>query len=335
MPAMVWRKAIGSKNIALDSQLPYWNAMETPLRSMIGSWLFVSLHFLGHILRLNLVNKNIFCSFLYTTKEVKFVVDLAYVKKRKRKKITILVSSISAVVVAVFVILSFLGRNLGSFIVNLNRSNVSLALSEKSNLEDSTSFLRIADIPTMDTYTYGMIDKDSEVDSEATDYLKGAQRNIKGEVTSLNYLKYTFFITNTGTTSATYDFSLNFLDNEDGSNVDNQAIKDIMRVKLYSNTDSDSHNAAIYANKGKNVKVVDGQETFNEYVSDTNKQLCTNFVDEDTVLKFKYENFKSGEQIRYTVLIWLEGSDPECTGTPASDTKVRLGIDINAYEYQE
>lgn len=335
MPAMVWRKAIGSKNIALDSQLPYWNAMETPLRSMIGSWLFVSLHFLGHILRLNLVNKNIFCSFLYTTKEVKFVVDLAYVKKRKRKKITILVSSISAVVVAVFVILSFLGRNLGSFTVNLNRSNVSLALSEKSNLEDSTSFLRIADIPTMDTYTYGMIDKDSEVDSEATDYLKGAQRNIKGEVTSLNYLKYTFFITNTGTTSATYDFSLNFLDNEDGSNVDNQAIKDIMRVKLYSNTDSDSHNATIYANKGKNVKVVDGQETFNEYVSDTNKQLCTNFVDEDTVLKFKYENFKSGEQIRYTVLIWLEGSDPECTGTPASDTKVRLGIDINAYEYQE
>lgn len=335
MPAMVWRKAIGSKNIALDSQLPYWNAMETPLRSMIGSWLFVSLHFLGHILRLNLVNKNIFCSFLYTTKEVKFVVDLAYVKKRKRKKITILVSSISAVVVAVFVILSFLGRNLGSFTVNLNRSNVSLALSEKSNLEDSTSFLRIADIPTMDTYTYGMIDKDSEVDSEATDYLKGAQRNIKGEVTSLNYLKYTFFITNTGTTSATYDFSLNFLDNEDGSNVDNQAIKDIMRVKLYSNTDSDSHNATIYANKGKNVKVVDGQETFNEYVSDTNKQLCTNFADEDTVLKFKYENFKSGEQIRYTVLIWLEGSDPECTGTPASDTKVRLGIDINAYEYQE
>ena len=89
------------------------------------------------------------------------MVDLAYVKKRKRKKITILVSSISAVVVAVFVILSFLGRNLGSFTVNLNRSNVSLALSEKSNLEDSTSFLRIADIPTMDTYTYGMIDKDS------------------------------------------------------------------------------------------------------------------------------------------------------------------------------
>lgn len=263
------------------------------------------------------------------------MVDLAYVKKRKRKKITILVSSISAVVVAVFVILSFLGRNLGSFTVNLNRSNVSLALSEKSNLEDSTSFLRIADIPTMDTYTYGMIDKDSEVDSEATDYLKGAQRNIKGEVTSLNYLKYTFFITNTGTTLATYDFSLNFLDNEDGSNVDNQAIKDIMRVKLYSNTDSDSHNATIYANKGKNVKVVDGQETFNEYVSDTNKQLCTNFADEDTVLKFKYENFKPGEQIRYTVLIWLEGSDPECTGTPASDTKVRLGIDINAYEYQE
>lgn len=289
---------------------------------------------LGHILRLNLVNKNIFVRFVYYERgEICGWFSLR--QEKKKKKITILVSSISAVVVAVFVILSFLGRNLGSFTVNLNRSNVSLALSEKSNLEDSTSFLRIADIPTMDTYTYGMIDKDSEVDSEATDYLKGAQRNIKGEVTSLNYLKYTFFITNTGTTSATYDFSLNFLDNEDGSNVDNQAIKDIMRVKLYSNTDSDSHNAAIYANKGKNVKVVDGQETFNEYVSDTNKQLCTNFVDEDTVLKFKYENFKSGEQIRYTVLIWLEGSDPECTGTPASDTKVRLGIDINAYEYQE
>lgn len=34
-----------------------------------------------------------------------------------------------------------------------------------------------------------------------------------------------------------FDFSLKFLDNQDGGNVDNTDVKDILRIGLYSNTE--------------------------------------------------------------------------------------------------
>ena len=202
-------------------------------------------------------------------------------------------------------------------------------------MENQTSYLQIGSVPPMDTFTYGMLDDSADIDNEETDYLMGAQYNVKGEVVDLNYLKYTFFLSNVGPTIAMFDFRLKFLDNQDGGNVDNTDVKDILRIGLYSNTEKDEHNVTYYASKGKNINIVDGKETFNEYVSDTNRSLCTNFADDETVLSFRVKNFAPNSQIRYTVLFWLEGSDPDCTGVPKDESKVRLGIEINAYENQE
>ena len=103
----------------------------------------------------------------------------------------------------------------------------------------------------MDTFTYGMLDGSADIDNEETDYLMGAQYNVKDEVVDLNYLKYTFFLSNVGPTIAMFDFSLKFLDNQDGGNVDNTDVKDILRIGLYSNTEKDEHNVTYYARKGK------------------------------------------------------------------------------------
>ena len=39
---------------------------------------------------------------------------------------------------------------------------------------------------------------------------------------------------------------------------------------------------------------------------------CTNFVDNDTVCKYEEKNFLVGNVDRYTIVIWMEGDDPEC-----------------------
>lgn len=104
-------------------------------------------------------------------------------------------------------------------------------------MENQTSYLQIGSVPPMDTFTYGMLDGSADIDNEETDYLMGAQYNVKGEVVDLNYLKYTFFLSNDGPTIAMFDFSLKFLDNQDGGNVDNTDVKDILRIGLYSNTE--------------------------------------------------------------------------------------------------
>ena len=81
--------------------------------------------------------------------------DLEYVKKRKRRRLAALVSLFSSIGVASLVVVSFLGRTVGTFTVSIQNSTVKLALCEKSNFEEPTSYLRIDNIPNKYTeYTY-------------------------------------------------------------------------------------------------------------------------------------------------------------------------------------
>ena len=40
--------------------------------------------------------------------------------------------------------------------------------------------------------------------------------------------------------------------------------------------------------------------------------LCTNFVSDDVVCTYEESNFLVGNVDRYTIVIWMEGDDPEC-----------------------
>lgn len=39
---------------------------------------------------------------------------------------------------------------------------------------------------------------------------------------------------------------------------------------------------------------------------------CTKFVDESTVMTTTTENFEVDQIDKYTIVIWIEGNDPEC-----------------------
>ena len=52
-------------------------------------------------------------------------------------------------------------------------------------MENQTSYLQIGSVPPMDTFTYGMLDGSADIDNEETDYLMGAQYNVKDD-----YSKY-------------------------------------------------------------------------------------------------------------------------------------------------
>ena len=39
---------------------------------------------------------------------------------------------------------------------------------------------------------------------------------------------------------------------------------------------------------------------------------CTKFVDDTTVMTTRCENFKVDDVDKYTIVIWIEGNDPEC-----------------------
>ena len=74
--------------------------------------------------------------------------DLLFVRRRRRRKIAAVVSVISAMGVGSLAIISFLGRTVGTFTVSVQNSTVRLALSEKQDFKNSTSYLRIDELPS-------------------------------------------------------------------------------------------------------------------------------------------------------------------------------------------
>lgn len=272
-----------------------------------------------------------------------FMVELEYVKKRKRRRIVAIVSAVGFAGRTVLGIVSFLGRHTGTFTVSLDSGDVSLAIATKSSFEDKTSYLKIDDnLPTFQESSYLELRRnygDSNIDDEGNDYLYGAVKDGETPV-SLTFFKYTFFIRNTGTKTCRYDRDFNILSDTPYTDSEGNKISlaDTRRVKIYDHSmddeTKDEHDGKIYAKRSATYNKKYG--TFQEYITDDDKSLgvAERFSSADKICHYEQYAFLPGQTRRYTRLVWLEGGDPQSSNyvEPPKDATVKLGVDIKAYE---
>jgi hypothetical protein len=271
------------------------------------------------------------------------MVELEYVKKRKRKKVVAIVSLISSVVVVAFVILAFIGKDLGNFTLEVKGNGAELALSEDSTFATTTSFYTVNKLQTFETYTIKSIPADDILDNEDSSDSLGQKTNSDGEVTALYYFKLTYFIKNVGDDTANYDLKLKLSENTKSYNTDS-SLDEILRVRFYENTaNSSTHNQITYAKATNTVRYdSDGNITDSEcigketdgvcdtYASDTTGET-TPFYDDETVFKRSYKGLKAGDYMRYTIVFWLEGEDPECKAEKPQGATLKLDMSYEAY----
>jgi len=275
------------------------------------------------------------------------MVDLIYVKRRKTRKIVAIATGICSVVVISMSIIAFLGKNVGTFTVNLKTNNVELVLSEKSSFKDTTTYLRVGNIEHMDTFCYKRFKTDytfQEIDREDTSYLDHARRNEEtGEVVAVPYFKYTFFVKNVGLTTAQYTVSLKINENSADPST-RKTLDDVVRVIMIEEGSFDK----VYAKRSpssEHFDPFDGKEphelTDKEYVCSSiindpttkvYERLAEPFIDSASIFTFSRSNFMTGQYKRYTLLLWIEGDDAECTGVTPKEAKLKLGVEIQAYE---
>lgn len=272
------------------------------------------------------------------------MVDLEYVKKRKRRRIVAIVSAVGFAGRTVLGIVSFLGRRTGTFTVSLDSGDVALSLSTKSSFEEKTSYLKIDDnLPTFHEASYPDLRKnygDSKIDNEDQDYLSGARKDEKGNPISLTYFKYTFFVRNTGTKTCRYDRDFNILSDTPYTDSEGNKISlaDTRRVKIYDHSmddeTKDEHDGIVYAKRSATFNKE--YQTFQEYITDDDKSLgvAERFASNDKICSYKQTSFLPGETRRYTRLVWLEGGDPQSSNyvEPPKDATLKLGVEIKAYE---
>jgi hypothetical protein len=174
-------------------------------------------------------------------------------------------------------LLTLLFSRNGTFTVkaqSLTEVNKRIALSETVGFANPTSLLNSNGINEMDNITYDWLPLD-ELD------------NYDGAYNGENYIVYTFFVKNTGKEDLDYQADLFYTKATRG-------IENAARVMIYYNGEP-----TIYA-----APSADGEtEVFPVGLTD--------FYD-DTTVSSDVRSLAVDECDRYTIVIWLEGEDPEC-----------------------
>lgn len=262
------------------------------------------------------------------------MVNLDYVKKRRRKKIANITLIASTLTIIVFVIIAFLGRSVGTFTVGLHQNKAVLTLSEKKDFSSSSSFLRVREVPTLDEYTIrgnSRLNEDELIDNESTDVYFGSEVDGMGNRDRYDFFKHTFYIKNISSIDTTYNFELKILQLKSPQNNATE-LDEVLRVKLYENIEDDEHNYKIFAKKrfGNNEYIWQDPDYNEEHSLD----YAYPFEGDRLITSFN-KDINRDQIIRYTVVFWLEGNDPNSKGEYPLGSGIRLGIDIQAYETKQ
>lgn len=164
----------------------------------------------------------------------------------------------------------------GRFTVNLDRNlsnRKNIFLSEDGKMNSKTRQLSADTIDYMDNISIKWLP--TEIDTEATGAHNGD-----------NYIAYTFYVVNAGKEKVHYWYEVDVDDTV--KNVD-----EAIRIMIYQNG-----TPTVYAKKNKTTK---------------KKEPGTKkFVSKDIAVLEQRKNMKPGTKDRYTIVIWIEGDDPEC-----------------------
>lgn len=273
--------------------------------------------------------------------------DRVFVKKRKRRRIAALVSLISGIGISSLVLVSFLGRFTGTFTVKLANSSVKLSLSDKETFENPTSYLALEKLDLFEENTYTNLPKQEILDNEDTPYNVGSYTNDKGE-SVMRFLKYTFYVKNMGGKTAMYDLKVTLVDRNKATDGSERTLDDTLRIMIYENDVTEStgqayHTTGIFAKESAEYNIdKDGNRTRREFVStypylneeDDEHPLAQSFENSSVVTTYTRGGFLEGQNRRYTLVVWLEGEDPqsEYLRDAPVGASIKLGVEITAYE---
>lgn len=180
----------------------------------------------------------------------------------------------------------------GRFTVSLLPNEYGIQLSDSEDFASPTLNLSAEAVESMNNITKDwLLNKKGELGTDPVYASFADMDKVWGEHNGLNYLAYTFGVRNASSDPldvVTYRAVLN-------TEYAYKGADEAIRVMVFRNGVP-----TIYAKP----RTLDGKlESF---------EADKNFLEDDIVFEDVRADFKVGEVDRYTVVIWLEGEDPEC-----------------------
>lgn len=176
--------------------------------------------------------------------------------------------------VAVLFIAAFAQEKMGNFTINLNR----LELYRKGiSIADNGNFdgatARLVANTVQDATNISIDDIPTDVDS------------VDGGHNGKNYMAYTYYVRNAGKEDLGYIASITLDSCAKGA-------EKAVRIAVYQNGER-----IVYAAPADDGGTEDG---------------CENFLSDKIVCQYENKDFLVGNVDRYTIVIWMEGDDPDC-----------------------
>ena len=234
--------------------------------------------------------------------EVLVTADKINKRKKKKKIAKITVSAIFIVLTVMFIILSIIFRG-GRFIITLDQNaglEDSLVIYDSKDIRDATRRLYAEEMPFMDNISIKWLPEDIDTEQD-------------GSHNGQNYIAYTFYVENVGNKTVNYWYEV----------VIDDVIKrvdDAIRIMIFVDGES-----TVYA-KLNSVTEEPEEGTTPFYQGRTTRDEYIAVLEERT-------KFTPGDQDRITVVVWLEGDDPECVNAIiGGDIKMHMNIRPEHYD---
>lgn len=229
------------------------------------------------------------------------VVKASTIAKRKKRyqKTKLTISIVLLILIFSFIILSIIYKG-GRFTITLDprlSTDNRIVIYEDNEIKESKRKLVARDLDFMDNISIDWIPQN--IDTEAN-----------GSHNGENYIAYTFYIENEGEETINYWYMV--LIDDVIKNVDEAA-----RVMIYKNGEK-----TVYAKTNSLT---------NEAEKDTKP-----FFSKDKAVVEQRKRFAPGDIDKYTIVIWLEGDDPDCTDNIlGGEIKMHMEIREEYYETKE
>ena len=211
---------------------------------------------------------------------------------RVRMKILSILLALLVTFTGVVYIAAVLYEQTGSFTISIDKHEMykyGLSLSETRDMTKPTTTLNAKIAEKMTNISGDTIDANVDM--------------IDGEHNGRDYIAYTFYVQNAGEAEVAYDYEIRM------SGVTN-GLDEAIRIRLYV----DGGEPVDYA-KTKS----DGSGA---------EPGTTEFHSATTVLLDRVDGFEPGDVTKFTVVIWIEGNDPDCIDWLIGG-KMRLDMQIS------
>ncbi len=191
-------------------------------------------------------------------------------------------------------IIAVLYKRTGSFTVSVDKYDMTtygLTLSESREMTYKTSHLNAGIVEDITNITEAWLPDNVDM--------------IDGEHNGDNHIAYTFYAQNAGEVTLSYEYALKI------ANI-THSLDEALRVRLYIDGEP-----TVYAKTASNGS---GAEPG-----------TTEFYSATEVARGRIDTFKPGDKTKYTVVIWIEGNDPDCVDWLIGG-KVQLSMDMKAIQ---